>query len=192
MSKSAKTSAGLLADELATVDKMIANRQRQLASCERMLELLKPEWDKFEARSGHDVYVARDYADHSSAARTHRKEIAALTALRQSAAPASEAGEWTDAKVIEFLGRFNDPTDNSYGKDIRATIRALRAALRSHERMREALKRLEQANEELAAQRSDRTYHSIIQDGAEDLLLVLDNARAGARTALRETDNDAG
>ena len=58
---------------------MLNRRQRELASCERMLELLQPEWDKFEARTGHDVYVARDYADHTSAARTHRKEIAALT-----------------------------------------------------------------------------------------------------------------
>lgn len=71
-----------MADEhIATVRKMIERRKRELASCERMIELLQPEWDKFEARTGHDVYVARDYADHASAARTHRKEIAALEAL---------------------------------------------------------------------------------------------------------------
>lgn len=64
-----------------TVTVMIDTRKRQLASCERMLELLKPEWDKFEARDGHDVYVARDYADHFSAARTHRREIEALEGL---------------------------------------------------------------------------------------------------------------
>lgn len=63
---------------LKTIEKMLEARERQLKSCERMLELLKPEWDKFEARTGHDLYVARDYADHFSAARTHRKEIEAL------------------------------------------------------------------------------------------------------------------
>lgn len=65
-------------EQVATLERMLSDRRRQLASCERMLELLQPEWDKFEARTGHDLYVARDYADHTSAARTHRKEIAAL------------------------------------------------------------------------------------------------------------------
>lgn len=68
-------------EHLATVQKMIERRKRELASCERMIELLQPEWEKFEAQTGHDIYVARDYADHTSAARTHRKEIAALEAL---------------------------------------------------------------------------------------------------------------
>ena len=67
--------------DVAIVAKMIERRKLELASCERMLELLQPEWDRFEARSGHDVYVARDYADHLSAARQHRKEIGALEAL---------------------------------------------------------------------------------------------------------------
>ena len=66
------------AEQLAVIEKMIGRRERELASCERMLELLQPEWDKFEARTGHNLYVARDYADHSSAARTHRREIDAL------------------------------------------------------------------------------------------------------------------
>lgn len=66
--------------EKAVLQEMLERRKRELVSCERMMELLKPEWDKFEGRTGHDVYVARDYADHFSAARTHRKEIAALEA----------------------------------------------------------------------------------------------------------------
>lgn len=65
-------------DTISVIEKMIKARKQQLASCERMLELLEPEWKKFEAREGHDLYVARDYADHKSAARTHRTEIAAL------------------------------------------------------------------------------------------------------------------
>lgn len=64
--------------EVKTLRKMLDSRQMQLSSCERMVELLQPEWAKFEARTGHNVYVARDYADHTSAARTHREEIAAL------------------------------------------------------------------------------------------------------------------
>lgn len=72
-------------DAFAVIQKMIDRRKHDLASCERMIELLKPEWDKFEARTGHDVYVARDYADHFSAARTHRKEIGALTELLSAA-----------------------------------------------------------------------------------------------------------
>jgi hypothetical protein len=64
----------------ATLEQMLDTRRQRLASCERMIELLQPEWDKFEARTGHDIYVTRDYADHTSAARTHRKEIAALEA----------------------------------------------------------------------------------------------------------------
>lgn len=59
---------------------MLDKRRNWLESCERTLELLTPEWDKFEARTGHNTYVARLYADHFSEARTHRKEIAALEA----------------------------------------------------------------------------------------------------------------
>ena len=66
------------AEALATLENMLKDRQSMLASCERMIELLQPEWDKFEARTGHNLYVARDYADHTSAAKKHRKEIAAL------------------------------------------------------------------------------------------------------------------
>jgi hypothetical protein len=62
----------------AVLRDMLDKRRRWLASCERTLELLAPEWVRFEARDGHDVYVARLYADHTSEARTHRKEIAAL------------------------------------------------------------------------------------------------------------------
>ena len=68
-------------EQLAVVTEMLTRRQAELKSCERMLELLLPEWDRFEARSGHDLYVSRDYADHFSAARTHRLEIDALAAL---------------------------------------------------------------------------------------------------------------
>lgn len=63
-----------------TLTDMLEKRRGWLASCERTLELLQPEWDRFQAREGHDVYVSRLYADHTSEAHTHRKEIAALEA----------------------------------------------------------------------------------------------------------------
>jgi hypothetical protein len=62
------------------LSKLLEQNKSQLANCERMLELLKPEWDLFEARTGHNIYVARDYADHFSAARKHREQIALLEA----------------------------------------------------------------------------------------------------------------
>ena len=58
--------------------KMIQDRKGWLEGCERMIELLQPEWEAFEARTGHNIYVARQYAEHFSDARKHRKEIAIL------------------------------------------------------------------------------------------------------------------
>lgn len=80
-------------EALSIVEKMVERRKRELASCERMLELLQPEWDRFEAKTGHDLYVARDYADHTSAARTHRNEIGALETLLAIAAAAVNVKE---------------------------------------------------------------------------------------------------
>jgi hypothetical protein len=68
------------AAHIEAIQKMVKDRRRWLASCERTVELLQPEWDKFDAREPHDLYVTRDYAEHTSQARTHRKEIAALEA----------------------------------------------------------------------------------------------------------------
>lgn len=65
---------------MTILQEMLDQRRAWLASCERTMELLKPEWDLFEARAAHDTYVARLYADHFSEARRHRKEIAALEA----------------------------------------------------------------------------------------------------------------
>jgi len=75
-----QTENAKLADEeaIAGVTKMLEDRKGWLASCQRMIELLQPEWDKFEARAGHDLYVSREYAEHTSQARKHTKEIALL------------------------------------------------------------------------------------------------------------------
>lgn len=71
----------------------------------------------------------------------------------------------------EFQARLTEATE----------VEALRRKLDEAEK---ALHALEMANEELAAVRTVRTYHSIVQDGAEELLLGLDNARAEARKFL--------
>jgi len=140
-----------------TLEKMLERRRRELASCERMIELLQPEWDKFEARTGHDLYVARDYADHTSAARTHRKEIAALEHALAATAPlldvieaAREAFELiannTEAPLINHLetGFRHSPLtakerEERYAQaaafahqDADAAMEALTAALAAH------------------------------------------------------------
>lgn len=43
--------------------------------------------------------------------------------------PAAEPKQLDDAAIISFWSSFTDPADNGYGKETRATIRALRAAL---------------------------------------------------------------
>ncbi len=73
-----------MSGEAKTIADMLDKRRKWLVSCERTLELLAPEWAKFEAREGHNIYVARMYADHTSEARTHRKEIEALEAALSS------------------------------------------------------------------------------------------------------------
>jgi hypothetical protein len=75
-----------------TLSDMLDERRKWLASCERTLQLLSPEWERFEAHEGHDDYVARLYADHTSEARTHCKEIAALEFALRSAAAAARSG----------------------------------------------------------------------------------------------------
>ena len=73
----------MTAEEIAAgLGKMIENREQWLANCERMIELLQPEWDRFEARTGHNLYVSRDYAEHTSEARKWRKELELLNAVR--------------------------------------------------------------------------------------------------------------
>lgn len=85
--------------------KMINQRVEQIANCERMLELLKPEWDKFEARTGHNVYVARDYAEHTSALRTAKRELEALEwALARPTPPELAAFGASDAACYLYPG----------------------------------------------------------------------------------------
>lgn len=54
----------------------------------------------------------------------------------------------------------------------------------------DALRNLERANEEVCAARTVRTYHSYVSDGAEPLLLGLDNARERARAFLSRYEGE--
>lgn len=74
--------------------KMANNLDECAENAERMVALLQSEFDAFEARTGHNVYVVRDYVDHRSAAKRQRQEASdirsALDALADSQ-PASAA-----------------------------------------------------------------------------------------------------
>lgn len=70
--------AEVAAEAKATLAKMIEDRSQWATNNQRVLDLLQPEWDRFEARDGHNVYVARIYADHTSSLRKDKRELAAL------------------------------------------------------------------------------------------------------------------
>ena len=61
--------------------KMADTAEKAAVNAERMCELLRPEFDAFEARTGHNTYVVRDYLDHRDAAERQRKEASAIRAL---------------------------------------------------------------------------------------------------------------
>ena len=62
---------------------------------------------------------------------------------------------------------------------------ALAASQEREKALREALERLESANDVLCATRSEKAYASMLEDGASDALLALDDARREARAALQ-------
>lgn len=70
---------------------------------------------------------------------------------------------------------------HDYSDDL---IAVLAAKEKEIEGLREALARLEGANEALCAGRSLRTYNALLADGRADQLLFLDDARKAARAAL--------
>lgn len=104
-------------ETISVIEKMIKSRKQQLASCERMIELLEPEWKRFEAREAHDLYVSRDYADHTSAARTHRKEIAALEEML-TRHRAQEHGQWS---LVSHEDRVSLQSDD-FSHDVRLYV----------------------------------------------------------------------
>ena len=75
-------------DALARLVKLADQLDQNAANAERMVDLLQPEFDAFLARSGHNVYVVRDYVDHQNAAKRQRQEAldirAAIAAMETS------------------------------------------------------------------------------------------------------------
>lgn len=76
-------------------------------------------------------------------------------------------------------------TDNHPLQPVEAVLGGVTAELR------EALQVLEDACEAMASCRSLRTYDSILEDGGADTLIALDNARRGARAAIRRAGASA-
>ncbi len=68
-----------------------------IASSQRVVDLLRPEMDKFDARTGHDLYTVRMSVDHKSSIRTQTKEAeeieAAIARIEALEAMVKEAGE---------------------------------------------------------------------------------------------------
>lgn len=68
-------------EDVERLEKLIKTLEDSATNAERMCELLQPEFDAFEARTGHNVYVVRDYVDHMNAAKRQRLEASAMRAL---------------------------------------------------------------------------------------------------------------
>ena len=87
----------LAPDAVARLVKLADQLDQNATNAERMVALLQPEFDAFLARSGHNVYVVRDYVDHQSAAKRQRQEAldirAALAAMEASPCPAAGGTE---------------------------------------------------------------------------------------------------
>lgn len=73
-----KPNAGLVED-IEVLRKLAKEARDAEANCNRVIELLTPEWERFEKRDGsHNTYASRLYADHTSHARTNKRDADAL------------------------------------------------------------------------------------------------------------------
>lgn len=66
----------LLLKEIKTEEDCIKN-------CDRLIELLQPEWELLQANELYNVYVARIIADHMSSRRKASARLRMLLALQQ-------------------------------------------------------------------------------------------------------------
>jgi predicted lipid-binding transport protein (Tim44 family) len=88
----------------------LKNLETWAKNAERMVELLRPEFDAFEARTGHNTYVVRDYVDHQKAAREHRQEMEDIKAILA-------AGEAASSPVQPEVQHSADPV-RSAGRNV--------------------------------------------------------------------------
>jgi hypothetical protein len=113
------------------------------------------------------------------------KELAALICRDLAELPdRTSPDDWPEAMLVT-----TDELQEIVNAAVSASLvlRALPTPAPAGDALREALARLEAANEALAAKRSRETYLRMIDvDGAADELLGLDQARYAARAALGE------
>lgn len=108
-------------EDVDRLEKTIKELEDSATNAERMCELLQPEFDAFEARTGHNVYVVRDYVDHRNAARKQRQEASAIRALLAERDAAFAAGQ---EEMRERAAKAAD--ENTFGGGVVASaIRAL-------------------------------------------------------------------
>lgn len=73
------TEAAALLEDIEVLRKLAEGARRAETGCNRVVELLAPEWELFEKRDGsHNTYASRLYADHVSSARTNKRDADAL------------------------------------------------------------------------------------------------------------------
>jgi short subunit dehydrogenase-like uncharacterized protein len=94
-------------DLIARLRERAERLRKQNESCQRVVDLLQPEMDKFDARTGHDIYTVRMSVDHASNLRTQAKELADLL----EAAILIEALITREAVLTGALGPFADYAD---------------------------------------------------------------------------------
>jgi hypothetical protein len=129
-------------------------------------------------------------ADLASPLEEHNAEFDAIGARATTAEAALTAvtaeRDRLQAKMPELARfRWNDEELRRQMEKADAMAAALADSQERERLMREALTRLETANDALCATRSDKTYASMLEDGASDALLALDDARREARAALQ-------
>ncbi len=83
--------------------------------------------------------------------------------------------------------------DHAFWPETAVTVaRALLALSAEVERLKDALKEMEEANQALCAARPQAVYDALIRAGQADLLGALDSARKKARTALTPPSSQPG
>lgn len=66
-------------DELTQVMTRELQTERHIvANCTKVMELLKPEFDKFEAREEFNQYIVRMYVDHKNEKQAAMKKVEAI------------------------------------------------------------------------------------------------------------------
>jgi hypothetical protein len=104
---------------------------------------------------------------------------------------AKEKGIWPEVAAIFANGTASPMEPPKYAQLLNGWQHRAKAAEAKLAEARAALEKVENANEALAAARTDEQYLALVDSGQGDLLLALDNARLSARAALATIDGTA-